>query len=59
MCLERKSTSGAWVFSPKALSLRLMVWRFGNARSEVRRCERAGGISSRRREVKMSAKFAT
>jgi hypothetical protein len=47
------------VLSPKALSLRLMVWRLGRLRMEVRREERASGISLRRRPVKMSARFAT
>jgi hypothetical protein len=36
-----------------------MVWRFGRVRSEVRRCDRAGGISERRRAVKMSARLTT
>lgn len=36
-----------------------MVWRFGSARSETRREDRAGGISERRRDVKMSSSFAT
>lgn len=58
MCSFRKSTSGAWVLRPKALSLRSMVWRLGSLRHAVRREERAGGISERRREVKMSAKLA-
>jgi hypothetical protein len=41
------------------LSERSTVWRFGRVRREVRRCDSAGGISERRREVKMSARFAT
>lgn len=45
------------MFKPKALSLRSMVWRFSSGRREVRREERAGGISDKSREVKMSARF--
>jgi hypothetical protein len=41
------------------LSERLIVWRFGSVRSEVRRCESAAGISDRRRAVKISARLAT
>ena len=58
-CFDRKSTSGACVFSPKALSDRSMVWRLGRARRDVRREESAGGISERRRDVNMSSSFAT
>ena len=35
-----------------------MVCRCGRDRSAVRRCDRAGGISESRREVKMSARLA-
>jgi hypothetical protein len=59
VCCDRKSTSGATVLRPNALSERSTVWRFGRVRREVRRCDSAGGISERRREVKMSARFAT
>jgi hypothetical protein len=59
VCWDRKSTSGACVLRPKALSERLTVCRFGRVRREVRRCESAGGISERRRAVKMSARLAT
>jgi hypothetical protein len=55
---ERKATRGAWVLSPKALSERLTVWRFGRVRRDVRRWERASGISESRRAVKMSARLA-
>jgi len=55
---ERKETRGAWVLRPKALSERLMVWRLGRVRRDFRRASRAGGISERRREVKMSARLA-
>ena len=51
-------TSGATVLSPKALSDREMVWRFGRGRRESSRCVRAGGISCRRREVKRSDRLA-
>jgi hypothetical protein len=44
---------------PKALSLRSIVVRLGRFRMEVKREERASGISLRRRPVKMSAKLAT
>ena len=46
------------MFRPKALSDRSTVWRVGRDKKEVRRAESAGGISERRREVKMSARFA-
>jgi len=42
------------VLRPKALSERLIVWRFGNFRHEVRRCDSAVGISERSRDVKIS-----
>lgn len=35
------------------------MWRCGRGRQAVSSEERAGGISARRREVKMSAKIAT
>ena len=46
------------MFRPKALSARSTVWRFGSSSSAVRREERAGGISERSRDVKMSSNFA-
>lgn len=58
MCFSRNATRGAWVLKPKALSERSTVWRFWRGRSAVRREESAGGISERRREVKISAKIA-
>jgi hypothetical protein len=59
VCADRKSTRGATVLRPKALSQRSTVWRLGNVRKAFTRCWRAAGISERRRPVKMSAKFAT
>lgn len=59
VCWERKSTSGATVFRPKALSDRSTVCSSGRVRRAVTRWESAGGISESRRDVKMSARFAT
>jgi hypothetical protein len=59
VCWERKSTRGATVLRPKALSERSTVCRSGSESSAVRRKDSAGGISERRRDVKMSARLAT
>lgn len=43
---------------PKALSFRLMVFRLGRLRIDVRREDRPSGISARSRPVKISARLA-
>lgn len=55
---ERNATRGAWVLRPKALSFRLIVWRFGRANRAVSSDDKAWGISFRRRPVNISAKLA-
>ena len=55
---ERKVTRGACVLRPNALSERSIVWRLGRESRAVRREEREGGISDRRRDVKMSSRLA-
>ena len=47
------------MFRPKALSFRLIVFSLGRFRIDVRREERASGISFRRRPVNISARLAT
>ena len=46
------------MLKPKALSDRSTVCRLGRVRRDWRRASSAGGISARRREVKISARFA-
>ena len=58
VCCERNERRGSMVLKPNALSDRSTVCRFGRVRRDWRSASSAGGISARRREVKMSAKLA-
>ena len=56
---SKNLTKGSTVLRPNALSLRLTSLSLSRLRRDVRRESSAGGISERRREVKMSSRLAS